>query len=90
MSARSAGTPTARSISTDGKGRWCDNVFPERFWRSIKYGEFFLHAYDTVSGVRSRIGQHIQFFNIRRSHSGLQAQTLDQVCFNRSPQQLAA
>jgi len=77
-------------ISMDGKGRWCDNVFVERFWRSIKYEEIYLHAYDTVSKARSGIGQYIQFFNNRRPHSSLQAQTPDQVYFNRPLEQLAA
>jgi putative transposase len=78
------------AISMDGKGRWCDNVFVERFWRSIKYEEVYLHAYDSVSEARSRIGQYIQFFNNRRPHSSLQAQTPDQVYFNRPQEQLAA
>ena len=78
------------AISMDGKGRWCDNVFVERFWRSIKYEEIYLHAYDSVSEARSRIGQYIQFFNNRRPHSSLQAQTPDQVYFNRPLEQLAA
>jgi putative transposase len=77
-------------ISMDGKGRWCDNVFIERFWRSIKYEEVYLHAYESVSEARGRIGQYIQFFNNRRPHSSLQAQTPDQVYFNRSPEQRAA
>jgi putative transposase len=78
------------AISMEGKGRWCDNVFVERFWRSIKYEEVYLHAYDSVSEARSRIGQYIQFFNSRRPHSSLQAQTPDQVYFNRPQEQLAA
>jgi putative transposase len=78
------------AISMDSKGRWCDNVFVERFWRSIKYEEVYLHAYDSVSEARSRIGQYIQFFNSRRPHSSLQAQTPDQVYFNRPQEQLAA
>ena len=78
------------AISMEGKGRWCDNVFVERFWRSIKYEEVYLHAYDSVSEARSRIGLYIQFFNSRRPHSSLQAQTPDQVYFNRSQEQLAA
>ena len=78
------------AISMDGKGRWCDNVFVERFWRSIKYEEIYLHAYDSVSEARNGIGQYIQFFNNRRPHSSLQAQTPDQVYFNRPLEQLAA
>ena len=77
-------------ISMDGKGRWCDNVFIERFWRSIKYEEVYLHAYESVSEARGRISQYIQFFNNRRPHSSLQAQTPDQVYFSRSPEQRAA
>ena len=78
------------AISMDGKGRWCDNVFMERFWRSIQYEEVYLHAYESVSEARSRIGRYIQFFNNRRPHSSLQAQTPDQVYSNRSPEQRAA
>jgi putative transposase len=78
------------AISMDGKGRWCDNVFVERFWRSIKYEEIYLHAYDSVSEARSRIGQYIQFFNNRRPHPSLQAQTPDQVYFSRPQEQQAA
>jgi putative transposase len=77
-------------ISMDGKGRWCDNVFVERFWRSIKYEEIYLHAYDSVSEARNRIGQYIQFFNQKRPHSSLKTQTPDQVYFNRMPEQMAA
>jgi putative transposase len=77
-------------ISMDGKGRWCDNVFVERFWRSIKYEEVYLHAYESVSEARSGIGRYIQFFNNRRPHSSLQSQTPDQVYFNRPQQQRAA
>jgi putative transposase len=77
-------------ISMDGKGRWCDNVFVERFWRSIKYEEIYLHAYDTVSEARSGIGRYIQFFNNRRPHSSLQAQTPDRVYFNRPQEKRAA
>ena len=77
-------------ISMDGKGRWCDNVFVERFWRSIKYEEIYLHAYNTVSEARSGIGRYIQFFNHRRPHSSLQAQTPDQVYYHRPPEAMAA
>jgi putative transposase len=78
------------AISMDGKGRWRDNVFVERFWRSIKYEEIYLHGYDSVSVARSRIGQYIQFFNNRRPHSSLQAQTPDQVYYHRPPEAMAA
>lgn len=78
------------AISMDGKCRWCDNVFVERFWRSIKYEEIYLHAYDSVSEARIKIGKYIEFFNNGRPHSSLQAQTPDQIYFNRPQEQLAA
>jgi putative transposase len=78
------------AISMDGKGRWCDNVFVERFWRSLKYEEVYLHAYESVSEARAKIGRYIEFFNERRPHSSLKAQTPDQVYFNRPPEALAA
>jgi putative transposase len=77
-------------ISMDGKGRWADNVFVERFWRSIKYEEVYLHAYESVSTARSGIGRYIEFFNQQRPHSSLNRQTPDQVYFNRLPETLAA
>jgi putative transposase len=77
-------------ISMDGKGRWADNVFVERFWRSIKYEEVYLHAYESVSAARSGIGRYIEFFNQQRPHSSLNRQTPDQVYFNRLPETLAA
>ncbi len=78
------------AISMDGKGRWADNVFVERFWRSLKYEEVYLHAYDTVSAARAGIGRYIEFFNHQRPHSSLKAQTPDQVYFNRPLESLAA
>jgi putative transposase len=77
-------------ISMDGKGRWADNVFVERFWRSIKYEEVYLHAYESVSAARSGIGRYVEFFNQQRPHSSLNRQTPDQVYFNRLPETLAA
>lgn len=78
------------AISMDGKGRWADNVFVERFWRSLKYEEVYLHAYASVSEAREKIGRYIGFFNERRPHSSLKAQTPDQIYFNRPPEALAA
>jgi putative transposase len=77
-------------ISMDGKGRWCDNVFVERLWRSLKYEEVYLHAYESVSETRTKIGRYIEFYNERRPHSSLKAQTPDQVYFYRLPEALAA
>jgi putative transposase len=64
-------------ISMDGKGRWCDNVFVERFWRSLKYEQVYLHAYESVGEARSKIACYIEFYNSRRPHSSLGAQTPD-------------
>ena len=78
------------AISIDGKGAWRDNVFVERLWRSIKYEEVYLRAYDTVSEARASIGQYLAFYNGRRPHSGLDRQTPDQAYFHRLPQSVAA
>jgi putative transposase len=72
-------------ISMDGKGCWRDNVFIERLWRSIKYEEVYLHAYESVSQARAGIGRYIQFYNTRRPHSSLQARTPDVVYFDSLP-----
>ncbi len=74
-------------ISMDGKGCWRDNVFVERLWRSIKYEEVYLHAYETVSAARIGIGigRYIEFFNIRRPHSSLAARTPDVVYVESLP-----
>ena len=78
------------AISMDGKGRWRDNVFVERVWKSIKYEEVYLHAYASVSEARERIGKYIWFYNSIRPHSSLKALTPDQVYFNRLPESMAA
>jgi putative transposase len=77
-------------ISMDGRGRWRDNVFVERIWKSIKYEEVYLHAYNSVSEARARIAKYIGFYNSMRPHSSLQALTPDQVYINRLPAALAA
>jgi putative transposase len=78
------------NISMDGKGRWRDNVFIERIWRSIKYEEVYLHAYASVSEARTSLRRYIDFYNASRPHSSLKAQTPDQVYFNRLPESMAA
>ena len=77
-------------IGMDGKGRWRDNVFVERIWKSIKYEEVYLHAYASVSEARTSIGRYLEFYNSIRPHSSLKAQTPDQVYFNRLPESIAA
>ena len=62
-------------ISMDGRGRCLDNVFAERLWRSLKYEEVYLYAYDTLSAAREGIGRYFDFFNNERPHSALGYQT---------------
>lgn len=72
-------------ISMDGKGCWRDNVFVERLWKSVKYEEVYLHAYDTVSDARAQIGRYIAFYNSRRPHSAHNGRTPDQIYFATLP-----
>jgi putative transposase len=78
------------AISMDGRGAWRDNVFVERLWRSIKYEEVYLKAYDSVSEARASIGRYLAFYNGRRPHSSLDRRTPDQAYFNPLPQLAAA
>lgn len=70
-------------ISMDGKGAWRDNVFVERLWRTIKYEEIYLHAYQNVPEARAAIGRYLTFYNAKRPHSSLDRQTPDQAYFNQ-------
>jgi putative transposase len=78
------------AISMDGKGAWRDNVFVERLWRSVKYEEVYLRAYDSVSDARASIGGYLGFYNGRRPHSSLDGATPDQAYFNSLPLRSAA
>jgi putative transposase len=69
------------AISMDGKGAWRDNVFVERLWRSVKYEEVYLRAYDSVGDARGSIGRYLNFYNARRPHSSLDGTTPDQAYF---------
>lgn len=80
----------AVAISMDGKGAWRDNVFVERIWRSVKYEEVYLRAYDSVGEARASIGRYLSFYNRKRPHSSLDAQTPDHAYFNNLPQMAAA
>lgn len=66
-------------ISMDGKGRCMDNVFIERLWRSLKYEEVYLHAYDTIPEAREGIREWIDFYNQRRKHQALDRRTPNDV-----------
>lgn len=65
------------AISMDGKGCWRDNVFVERLWKSVKYEEVYLRAYDTVSAARTGIEHYLNFYNAQRPHSSLDGVTPD-------------
>lgn len=69
-------------ISMDGKGRWVDNVFVERLWKSVKYEEVYLHAYDSVAEARQGLQRYFKFYNERRPHSSLDGKTPDSVYFD--------
>ena len=77
------------AISMDGKGAWRDNAFVERLWRSVKYEEVYLRAYDSVSDARASIGRYFGFHNGRRPHSSLDGMTPDKAYINSLPLRLA-
>jgi putative transposase len=78
------------AISMDGKGAWRDNVFVERLWRSVKYEEVYLRAYDSVSEARTSIRRYLDFYNRRRPHSSLDGTTPDHAYFSLLPLRMAA
>ncbi|MBM3564456.1 MAG: IS3 family transposase [Alphaproteobacteria bacterium] len=78
------------SISMDGKGAWRDNVFVERLWRSVKYEEVYLRAYDSVSEARASIARYLVFYNDRRPHSSLDGRTPDEAYFGKQAMAVAA
>ncbi len=78
------------AISMDGKGRWMDNVFIERLWRTVKYEEIYLRAYDTVTEASAGIGWYLDFYNARRTHQALGRLTPDEVYFQSNGLRKAA
>ena len=72
-------------ISMDGKGCWRDNVFVERLWRSVKYEEVYLHAYDTVSEAKAGLQRYFARYNQIRPHSSLDDQTPDEFYYDNLP-----
>jgi len=77
-------------ISMDGKGCWRDNIFVERLWRTLKYEEVYLHAYDTVSAATAGIDRYLTLYNSRRPHSSLADRTPDEAYFHPLPLAAAA
>jgi putative transposase len=77
-------------ISMDGKGCWRDNVFVERLWKTVKYEEIYLHAYDSVSDARTGIGKHFMFYNQRRPHTEHGGDTPDSMYFGNLEMKQAA
>ena len=73
----------AVTISMDGKGRWIDNVFIERLWRSVKYEEVYLHAYASGSEARQSLSRYFAFYNGRRTHESLDYATPDEKYFGK-------
>jgi putative transposase len=78
------------AISMDGKGRWVDNVFVERLWRSVKYEDLYLHAYETPTELRAGLARYFTFYNTRRRHSALDRRTPDAVYYEQVTPELAA
>jgi putative transposase len=76
-------------ISMDGKGRWVDNVFIERLWRSVKYEHVYLHAYRDGSDARRQLSTYFDFYNRRRLHQMLDYRTPDEVYFANIGEPLA-
>ncbi len=86
------GILTARGIriSMDGKGRWMDNVFIERLWKSVKYEEVYLKAYSSIAEARRELEVYFEFYNQRRRHQGLDNRTPDVVYYFSRPTTQAA
>ena len=69
----------------DGIGRWRDNVFVERLWRSLKYEEVYLHAYETLHDAQEGLAQYLTFYNQLRPHRALDGHTPDRVYSDNQP-----
>ncbi len=78
------------AISRDGKGSWRDNVFVERLWKSVKYEEVYLRAYDTVAQARTSLARYLDFYNRLRPHSSLDRRTPDEAYFSAPSLAMAA
>jgi putative transposase len=77
-------------ISMDGRGRWRDNVFVERLWRSVKYEDVYLKGYESIGAARQGIKSYFEFYNQKRRHQGVDRRTPDDVYYTTLPQEEAA
>jgi putative transposase len=77
-------------LSMDGKGAWRDNLFVERLWKSVKYEEVYLHAYDSAVEAHQGLARYFTFYNSGRPHAALDGRTPDMVYFGMPPQRKAA
>ena len=73
-------------ISMDGRNRWMDNIFIERFWKTLKYQEVYLKAYESISHARKEITRFIDKYNTWRPHQGLNEKTPDEVYYETLPE----
>ena len=72
-------------VSMDGRGRWADNVFVERFWRTLKYEHVLLYSFDTVGQLKQSIGEFIEIYNTKRLHQSLGYKTPAEVLPGNNP-----
>lgn len=77
-------------ISMDGRGRWMDNIMIERLWKSVKYEDVYLKAYDSIPAAREGLTTYFEFYNSRRRHQSLDRKTPDNVYWSTLPQRQAA
>jgi putative transposase len=77
-------------VSMDGRGRWVDNVFVERLWRSVKYEDIYLHAYESVRELKAALACYFEFYNVRRPHQSLEYRTPDEMYFGTNHMKKAA
>ncbi len=78
------------AISMDGKGRWMDNVFIERLWKSVKYEDIYLKAYSSMLEVKNGLSSYFHFYNEKRWHNKFDRKTPDMVYFGTESQKQAA
>ena len=70
----------------DGQGRWRDNIFIERPWKSVKYEDVYLKAYDSIATARKELTNRFTRYNVRQRHQGLDDRTPDEVYWSMLPE----